>query len=94
MKKFNSLEEMIEAKAQEQHEANLDRGGVFTSNPEAARAEGYEVSEESRISKIDIERKYAETKVAWCSAHYSFITIGVETTKPVRYIKRFGYVEL
>jgi len=54
---FETKAELIEAKATKQHEANLERGGVFDK-------------EGNRFSDISVERKYAETLVKWCGAGY------------------------
>lgn len=58
MIKFNTKAELIEAKAQQQHEANLERGGVFNEDG-------------SRFSNIESERSAAATMPVWVSAHYA-----------------------
>jgi hypothetical protein len=57
MRSFKTKAELIEAKAQAQHEANLSYGGVFN-------ADG------SRYSDIETERQVAASRVAWCGRGY------------------------
>ena len=77
MKKFNSIEEMIEAKAQEQHAANLSVGGSYSSHG-------------VRCSDIISERQDAKSKVCFAGPGVAAI-VGIPATS-CRYIKGFGYV--
>lgn len=85
MKQFLTIDELIEAKAQAQHRANLDYGGVFN-------ADG------SRFSDIDVERRVAKRRgTTHVYTEAAKRVIGVELsegTEFAQYIKNFGYVEL
>lgn len=82
--KFASIDEMIEAKAQEQHQANLNYGGVFD-------AAG------NRFSDIKIERRVAIQKgTTYVHADHANAVLGKELSSSAfcaRYIQNFGYVE-
>lgn len=81
MRKFNSKEELIEAKAQAQHAANLESGGVFDENGE-------------RYSDIETERHWAAIRVARApgGGHNQFYAVPEEI--PCHYIPGFGYAPL
>jgi hypothetical protein len=83
MNKYNTIPEMLEARAQQTHAANLQCGGVFD-------ADG------NRTSNLAHERRCVGTKPAYVSRELALLTIGVELSDGVlfaRYLPRFGYVE-
>lgn len=63
MKAFKTKEALIEAHAQNQHKANLERGGVFKDGV--------------RYSDLDLERKVSAGKVQWVCSNISKIIVGV-----------------
>jgi len=81
MQQYNTIDEMVTAKAIESHEANLNYGGVFDEN-------------NNRISNLNFEKEWASKKVFHVSSAYSEMTIGVKLSVAAKYIKNFGYVEL
>lgn len=81
MKQYNTIDEMVDAKAKESHEANLNYGGVFDEN-------------NNSVSNLDFEIEWASKKVFHVSSAYSEMTIGVKLPVAAKYIKNFGYVEL
>lgn len=81
MKYYNSLKELIEAKAKETHKANLERGGVLNQRNE-------------RISNIENERQAAKGRVSFTSVEYAPFNIGIKIKKPAYYIKNFGYTSV
>lgn len=81
MKQYSTIEEMINAKAEETHESNLNYGGVFDEN-------------NNRISDLVFEIEWASKKVFHVSGAYTEMTIGVKLSVAAKYIKNFGYVEL
>lgn len=101
MQHFNSLEELVNAKAQEQHENNLYCGGCFTDNPQAAQADGFEVMPtdenekwmgEARISKLSTELDWASKQTRRVT--HSFELKEYNLPAPAIMIKNFGYVVL
>lgn len=83
MKKFKSVEELINAKAMQTHKANLNYGGVFGAKGE-------------RISNLEFEKKHAATHLIHVGAEYAPIIIGKKLSKKAsaaKYIKGIGYTE-
>ena len=84
MKQYNTIEELIEARAQAQHRANLECGGVFGAD-------------DKRFSDINVERRVSERKgTTYTSKEHAKSMIGIELSDGAlcaRYIKNFGYVE-
>ena len=83
MKQFETIDAMIEARAQSTHEANLLRGGVFDSN-------------DNRWSDIEAERRYAAKHLIYVHANHAKMVLGARLSDGAlcaRYIQNFGYVE-
>ena len=83
MDKYDTIPELLEARAQMTHAANLQCGGVFD-------ADG------NRYSNIDQERRCVGTHTTYVSKEHAKITLGVELSAGMlfaRYLPRFGYVE-
>ena len=82
MKRFETVENMVEAAAQNNHKNNLARGGVYR--------------DEKRYSDLNQERRCAAKKVQFQGM--TFVTVMKldvsSTAKGVKMIPRFGYVEL
>lgn len=76
--RFESIDALIEAAAQRQHEANLRDGGVFNDHG-------------TRFSDIEIEREVAKSRgTTFVSQEYAF-TAGLDVPCAVRYIKYVGW---
>lgn len=76
--RFESIDALIEAAAQRQHEANLRDGGVFNDDG-------------TRFSDIEIEREVAKSRgTTFVSREYAF-TAGLDVPCAVRYIKYVGW---
>ncbi len=69
MKTFATIENLIEEKAQAQHRANLERGGVFN-------ADG------SPFSDIEVERQVAARKARFSPKHGAIAIDGFGIVKP------------
>ena len=84
MKQYNTIEELIEARAQAQHRANLECGGVFGAD-------------DKRFSDINAERRVSERKgTGYVSKEHAKSMLGFELSEGAlcaRYIRNFGYVE-
>lgn len=81
MNRFNNREELVEAAARQQHEANLSAGGVFIE------------LEDGRIvrhSDIDAERKVADREVQFVSGRYAHLEI--DGIGPCRDMDGFLYI--
>ena len=85
MKQYPTIDDLIEARAQAHHQANLTCGGVFDADGD-------------RVSHIDGERRVAIKRgTTYTSREYAPHTLGFELSegaKAARYIRNFGYVEL
>ena len=84
MKQYNNVDELIEARAQAQHSANLDHGGVFGADGK-------------HFSDIEVERRVSKRRgTGYVSKEHAKHTLGFELSDDAlcaRYIKNFGYVE-
>lgn len=69
MKAFATIESLIEERAQAQHRANLERGGVFN-------ADG------SRFSDLGVERQVAAREVRFSPLHGAIGIEGFGIVKP------------
>ena len=84
MKKFRTLDALINARARQTHKANLQYGGVFDEHGK-------------RWSDLEAEKRYAASRVVYVGAHYAEIILDKKLSKGMthaRYIPNFGYVEL
>ena len=81
MQRFKTAAELVEAKAQAMHLANLTSGGVFVENADGT---------EERYSNLDAERRWAPTKL-----HYVFETLAkfdrIPEAVTCYYIEHIGY---
>jgi len=80
MKRYNSVNELVNAKAKKSHRANLLRGGVYKGK--------------KRYSNIETERNWAKSQVRHVPPRESRRIIGVQIRKPTVYIKGVGYAPL
>ena len=84
MKQYNNIDELIEARAQAQHRANLENGGVFGADGK-------------RFSDIEVERRVSKRRgTGYVSKERAKSILGVELSDGAlcaRYIRNFGYVE-
>jgi hypothetical protein len=76
MKKYNTVAELIEAKAKASHEANLKDGGVFKDG--------------ERTSDLATEMKLAKKSLLYVGGNYAKFE-GIYETVECVYIKNFGY---
>ena len=84
MKQYNSIDELIEARAQAQHRANLEHGGVFGADGK-------------RFSDIEVERRVSKYRgTGYVSKEHAKSILGFKLsdgTLCARYIRNIGYVE-
>ena len=84
MKQYNNIDELIEARAQAQHRANLENGGVFGADGK-------------RFSDIEVERRVSKCRdTGYVSKEHAIHTLEFELSDGAlcaRYIRNIGYVE-
>ena len=83
MKRFRTVDAMINARARQTHKANLLRGGVFDKD-------------DKRISNLEAEKRWAAKRVAYVHSNYAEFTLGKKLSNGAmyaKYIPNFGYVE-
>lgn len=81
MKKFNSIEELIEAKAQQSHLNNLKSGGVFDDD-------------DIRHSDLEFERTVAKNEGTVFVPSAAAKILGYEFSVNARVINGVGYVSI